>query len=266
MYNLTHAFFEHTCETMTKRDKIQFQKAFFAEAGENLASVKKMMDTLPDVGFYVKDAEGRIVTFNKRNCEIANLSDEYAAVGRRSDELFPSAKAKTYVANDRHVLKTGKPLRITHTHPADGSMRMSHKSVFPVRSADGRRIIGTMCLYRQDRKPETSLEWHDHIKSITAYINQHPTEDLSLRRLATLGQTTPSKLARAFGKILNTTPAKYVTTVRLNLARNLLEETDQTLTDIAQAAGFYDFSHFFHTFRRARGLTPAQYRARHRSV
>ena len=123
-----------------------------------------------------------------------------------------------------------------------------------------------MCLYRQDRKPETSLEWHDHIKSITAYINQHPTEDLSLKRLAMLGQTTPSKLARAFGKILNTTPAKYVTTVRLNLARNLLEETDQSLTDIAQAAGFYDFSHFFHTFRRARGLTPAQYRARHRSV
>ena len=50
------------------------------------------------------------------------------------------------------------------------------------------------------------------------------------------------------------------------LPRNLLEETDQSLTDIAQAAGFYDFSHFFHTFRRERGLTPAQYRARHRSV
>ena len=144
--------------------------------------------------------------------------------------------------------------------------RQQQRDFFAQLYADGRRIIGTMCLYRQDRKPETSLEWHDHIKSITAYINQHPTEDLSLRRLAMLGQTTPSKLARAFGKILNTTPAKYVTTVRLNLARNLLEETDQSLTDIAQAAGFYDFSHFFHTFRRARGLTPAQYRARHHSV
>lgn len=251
---------------MTKRDKIRFQKAFFAQAGENLESVKRMMDTLPDIGFYIKDQQERIVTFNKRNCEICNLPDEYSAVGLRSDELFPSAKSATYRSHDRRVLSTGKPLVTTHSHPADGSMRISHKSVYPIRSSDGHRIIGTMCVYRQNKEPESALDWHDRIKDITTYINGHPTENLSLKRLAAFGQTTPSKLVRAFEQVLDMTPARYVTTVRINLARKLLEDTDDSLTDIAQAAGFYDFSHFFHAFRRERGISPSQYRVKHRAI
>lgn len=251
---------------MTKKQKIAFQKCFFNAAGGNLLTVKEMMDALPNAGFYIKDAEGRIVTFNKRNCEICNLPDEFSAVGLRSDELFPGDKSETWLANDRAVLRSGRPLHTTHSHAADGSMRLSIKSVYPIRSADGSRLIGTMCLYRQNRAPETSLGWHDRIKGVTSYINAHPTEELTLKRLAEIGETSPSKLVRAFEKTLNTTPSKYVTTTRINLARRLLEETDDSITEIAQAAGFYDFSHFFHVFRRERGVSPSQYRRRHRAI
>ena len=179
---------------MTRNQKLAFQKRFFTAAGDNLLMVKEMMDALPNAGFYIKDAEGRIVTFNKRNCEICNLPDEFSAVGLRSDELFPGDRSETWLANDRAVLRSGRPLHTTHSHAADGSMRLSIKSVFPIRSADGGRLIGTMCLYRQNSTPEPALDWHDRIKGVTSYINAHPTEELTLKRLAELGADGPVEI------------------------------------------------------------------------
>jgi AraC-like DNA-binding protein len=45
----------------------------------------------------------------------------------------------------------------------------------------------------------------------------------------------------------------------------MLEETDKLISDIAGESGFYDQSHFTKTFFRERGLTPGEYRRRHRN-
>lgn len=252
---------------MTKKQKIKFQQDFFDKAGKNLHAVKQMMDILPNTCFYIKDLEGRIVSFNRRNCEVANLKDEFDAVGSRSDELFHEVKSKVYVSQDQQVLDSGKPLHeIIHTHPVDGSMRVVHKSIHPVRTADGTRIIGTVCIYRQEDEPAEFLDWHGRIKKVTSHINKHLTETLTLQSLALVADTTPSKLVRAFQKILGMTPAAYVMSTRINAARKLLEATDKTISEIAQDCGFCDHSHFVHTFRRERGITPCEYRRRHRRI
>lgn len=252
---------------MTKQQKTRFQKAFFEEAGANLLTMKQMMDTLPNVCFYIKDLDGRIVSFNRRNCEVANLKDEFDAVGSRSDELFHEVKSKVYVSQDQQVLDSGKPLHeIIHTHPVDGSMRVVHKSIHPVRTADGTRIIGTVCIYRQEDEPAEFLDWHGRIKNVTSHINKHLTEPLTLQSLALVADTTPSKLVRAFQKILGMTPAAYATSARINAARKLLEDTDKTIAEIAQSCGFCDHSHFVHVFRRQRGLTPTEYRVKHKAI
>ena len=252
---------------MNRRQKIRFQKEFFEEAGANLLTMKQMMDTLPNVCFYIKDLDGRIVSFNRRNCEVANLKDEFDAVGSRSDEIFPEVKSKVYVSQDQQVLNSGKPLHeIIHTHPVDGSMRVVHKSIHPVRTADGTRIIGTVCIYRQEDKPVRLIDWHGRIKNITSHINNNLTEPLTLQSLSLAANTTPSKLVRAFQKILGMTPAAYVMSTRINAARKLLEDTDKTISEIAQDCGFCDHSHFVHTFRRERGITPCEYRRRHRRI
>lgn len=252
---------------MTLRQKKSFQRSFFRKAGANLLTMKQMMDLLPNVGFYIKDSEGRIVSLNRRNCEISNLKNEFDAIGLRSDELFPGVKSKVYISQDRQVLDSKKPLQgIIHSHSTDGSMHIVHKSIHPVRSADGKTIIGTVCIYRQEDKPNTELDWHGQIKSITRYVHQHLTEQLTLGNLATIANTSPSKLARAFRKILNQTPTDYVLSTRLNAARKLLEDSDQTISEIAHVCGFCDHSHFIHVFRRERGMTPREYRMKHNSI
>ena len=59
----------------SKKSKLAFQQAFLKRAGQNFVHVKRMMDALPNVGFYIKDINDRIVTLNARNCEISALND-----------------------------------------------------------------------------------------------------------------------------------------------------------------------------------------------
>lgn len=75
-----------------------------------------------------------------------------------------------------------------------------------------------MAVYRHETETLSSLDWHERIKAITAYINAHPAEDLSLAALAARAETTPSRLVRAFRKILQLTPTAYVTQASVGMS------------------------------------------------
>ena len=251
---------------MTRKDKLRFREAFFREAGENLRATAALLNELPDTGSYIKDAEGRFVAMNQKNCEMCGVKDEFSVIGLKSCDLFPAQQADLYMSLDRKVLSTGKPLANNiNTHTVDNSLAVSHVRIHPVHSADGSRTIGTMCAYHLTRLPEAEIDWHGRIKSITSHINRHLADRLALDDLARLGNTTPRKLIAAFNQILGTTPARYVIAMRINQARKLLEETDSPIVAIALECGFCDHSHFVHTFRREQGLTPGEYRRHHRA-
>ena len=80
---------------MTRREKKKRQAAFLQKAMLSVATLKAMMDDLPEVALYVKDMEGRIMALNKRNCDISNMRDDLDAFGRRSDEIFPAPLAQS---------------------------------------------------------------------------------------------------------------------------------------------------------------------------
>ena len=69
------------------------------------------------------------------------------------------------------------------------------------------------------------------------------------------------QLERLFRRWLNTTPTRYYMELRLNLARTLLGQTGQPVTDIALACGFASPGHFSERFRASFGLSPRAYRS-----
>ena len=70
--------------------------------------------------------------------------------------------------------------------------------------------------------------------------------------------------ARAFKETMGRAPHQYLLALRLERARRLLENTEASLSDIAQRAGFADQAHFTRLFKRAFGTTPgALVRTRH---
>ena len=56
--------------------------------------------------------------------------------------------------------------------------------------------------------------------------------------------------------------SNYILNMRIEKVKELLTETDMSVAEIAQQAGFQTKSHFFTAFKKATGLTPAQYRCR----
>lgn len=250
---------------MNRKDRKRMQADFLNAAGPNAATFKAMMDVLPDVAFYMKDAEGRIMALNKRNCDFCNIHDELDAVGRRSVDIFPPPLAQDFVSFDKTVLRTGRPL-INHAsdHTADWSSDKHVKSIFPLHDRKG-RCIGTTCLYYKAASAQSSPDWHGTMKPATDYIQSHYTEDVTIEKLASMAGMPESSFRNRFTQTFGISPGRYITTIRLNAARKLLEATGKPLSEIAVETGFFDQSHLTKLFKRERGVTPGEYRRRHRT-
>jgi AraC family transcriptional regulator len=85
--------------------------------------------------------------------------------------------------------------------------------------------------------------------------------DLSLPRLAKAAGVGPHQLVRLFRKTFGTTPHQYVMELRLARARELLADSEQTVSDISAATGFADQSHLTRYFTRRYGASPSRFRA-----
>ncbi|MBQ6339613.1 MAG: helix-turn-helix domain-containing protein [Kiritimatiellae bacterium] len=248
---------------MTDRTKKTLRARFFKALGPNAAAFKAMMDAAPLLCFYMKDAKGRIMALNRRNCDVCNIKDEWDAIGLRSDQIFPAPYAEDYMALDKEVLSTGKPVlqRVTE-YPADRSMNFMISDVYPLHDSAG-RIIGTARAYRLTSDTRADPGRYGHMRTVSRYIAEHYAESLNLNRLAELAGMSLSRFKRIFTATFNMSPGRYVSTIRLNAARQLLETSDLLVSDIATACGFYDQSHFTRAFIRERGVTPGAYRRQH---
>ena len=83
---------------------------------------------------------------------------------------------------------------------------------------------------------------------------------LSLAELAAVAQTSPTHFARLFKHATGLAPHRYVTTCRMEQAKQLLAETDVSLSEIGLQVGCADQSHFTALFRKYVSTTPLAYR------
>ena len=194
---------------MTRCEKKKLQAEFLRKAGPNAATFKAMMDVLPEIAFYMKDAEGRIMALNRRNCDNCNIHDELDAVGLRSNDIFPGPLAQSYIAHDALVRKTGQPMvNIRDTHTSDRTNDCHVKNVFPLFDQTG-TLIGTTCLYYKRPSVDGAPDWHAILKPVTEHIAKHYAEDITLEFLAAMVGTSVSSFRRQFTRTLGISPGRY---------------------------------------------------------
>ncbi len=87
------------------------------------------------------------------------------------------------------------------------------------------------------------------------YLNDHSVDDL-----AALLEISPRHLRRAMVDELGVSPARLAQTQRLSIAKQLLQDTDVSLADIAFAAGFGSVRRFNALFRATFSRAPSQMR------
>jgi AraC family transcriptional regulator len=92
------------------------------------------------------------------------------------------------------------------------------------------------------------------------YIERHPCEKLCIARLAAIAAMSEFHFAREFKRAFGTSPHAHVLVMRLQRARNALENSAKTILEIALESGFADSSHFARVFRKAYGISPTDFR------
>ena len=92
------------------------------------------------------------------------------------------------------------------------------------------------------------------------YIDTHYDQGLSLGDLALEMNLNANYLSQVFKKETGKTFLKYVTDLRIEKAKAMLDSGNYSISEIASALGFNDYFYFLKTFKRVTGLTPKQYR------
>src|SRR5258708_29371181 len=81
------------------------------DALADAAVLQATFDQIPDIVFFVKDAEGRYRIVNRTLAERCGIPHREAIVGRTAEELFPAPFGGSYAAQDQLVLRTGTEIR-----------------------------------------------------------------------------------------------------------------------------------------------------------
>lgn len=100
------------------------------------------------------------------------------------------------------------------------------------------------------------------IARVQEWLFHHFDEWISIDALAARANMSPRTFARRFKRATGQTSTKYLQTLRVNVARHLLESDLRSVQDVSYAVGYEDVKFFRTLFKRYTGRTPQQYRAR----
>ena len=99
------------------------------------------------------------------------------------------------------------------------------------------------------------------ISDAIAYIDEnYMNEGCSLVDVAEALSVNSSYLSTIFSKEMDTTFVKFLTSKRLEKARELLAKERMHTADVAAAVGYKDAHYFSFVFRKMYGLSPKEYR------
>jgi AraC family transcriptional regulator len=102
------------------------------------------------------------------------------------------------------------------------------------------------------------------IQRVIDHMQVHMDERLPLSSLAGLSGLSPSQFARTFRAAVGKPPHGYLLDLRIERARNLLENTDLPVIEVGMQCGFEQPNHFATMFRKIVGFSPRAWRAARR--
>lgn len=176
-------------------------------------------------------------------------------------EMFPHVKvsSRAYVVDRGRVSCAG----------ANSSLRMMLQLI---RQTGGEALVGAIeeilrCDESGDASDlppvfvETDPTLPESLKLALELMWQNVEEPLTIDELAACVKISKRQLERRFCRFLGATPTRYYLELRLTRARQLIQQTNRSVTEIAVATGFVSSPHFQRRFRDFFGVPPGSYRS-----
>jgi AraC family transcriptional activator FtrA len=136
-------------------------------------------------------------------------------------------------------------------HGADVAAAVARRLVFPGHRPGGQRQFIERPIPKRAESP---------LAGALAWAEEHADEAISVTEMASRAAMSPATLHRRFRKELGCTPNQWLTTVRVEHARRLLEQTDLGIDQIAHRSGLGSATTLRNRLADHVGLTPTAYR------
>ena len=194
---------------------------------------------------------GRCATTHWKYCDL--LSRRYPAVKVEPDPIFVR-DGNVYTSAG---VTAGMDMALALVEEDAGSklaLEVARELVLYLRRPGGQsQFSAALNLQASDRQP---------FRDLGAWVLEHLRNDLSVDVLASRVGMSPRNFARVFCAEMNTTPAKFVESLRLEAARRRLQESNASLESVAATCGFRNCDAMRKTFKRVLRVAPGEYRWR----
>ena len=109
-------------------------------------------------------------------------------------------------------------------------------------------------------RPSTREELYRRLYRARDFLFAASSQNITLQEMAGVACLSPNHFLRTFKQVFHQTPHQFLTNLRMEQARKLLDKTEMPVTEICFAVGFDSPGSFSWLFRKHFGLSPAQYR------
>lgn len=196
---------------------------------------------------------------------VLNFSAEYLG---KIAEIFPEVDFFSFLSEEHnHLLSNITVKQQNHIY----SMLQQLLELQEQTSAEGEAVrkmllatllleLKDLCKQQQAQGGESGRVSNHIVEQIQTHIAEHYAEKLTLTGIASQFYISPYYLSRLFKKSINLSLIEYINGVRIKAAQNLIEKTNESISDISEKTGFLTTAHFRRVFKDATGLSPQQYR------
>lgn len=103
------------------------------------------------------------------------------------------------------------------------------------------------------------------MNKVADYISNHLADPISTTELAAHFHLSRSYLHKLFKQHTDFSPHQYQMLQRINQAKSLLSDSNESITAISIIVGFREMAHFSRCFKEITGITPSSFRTQSRS-
>lgn len=135
----------------------------------------------------------------------------------------------------------------------DGAAVVAREMVLFLRRPGSQAQISTV-LAQQEAVTDARL------RDLPAWVNARLSQPIDVPTLANAVSMSPRTFARQFFQHFETTPARWVQSLRVEAAKRILESQNEPLRSVAKMTGFRDEQALGRAFAQHQSLSPKEYR------
>jgi AraC-like DNA-binding protein len=171
-----------------------------------------------------------------------------------------------FEANNNQILRLN-PSELSHVHfllslikkefdtKSDGYVLAAKSYLLSILMILGRKWEQTYNVQSKSYEKKSEL-----IEKALLYINQNISNHLIVDELASLVYLSPDYFRRIFREVTKMSPVRYINSLRVERAKELLNKTDMTIGEISETVGIGDIQYFSRMFNEIEGISPLKYK------